>query len=67
MEEFLRNYGPWLFFGILMFIMMRRGGCCGGHAGHAGHGRPGDRKEHDKHHHAEPRRNDTQGIKKSCH
>lgn len=44
MGEVLRNYGPWLLFGVLMFFMMRRGGgCCGG--SHGGHGKP---DEHDR-------------------
>lgn len=34
MEELFKAYGPWLLIGALMFFMMRREGCCGGHAGH---------------------------------
>ncbi|MFZ3171355.1 MAG: hypothetical protein WA118_05185 [Carboxydocellales bacterium] len=34
MEEFLRNYGFLILFGIMVFFMLRRGGCCGGSGGH---------------------------------
>lgn len=34
MAELLQNYGPWLLFGGLMFFMMRKRGCCGGHGSH---------------------------------
>ncbi|ADG83082.1 copper ion binding protein [Thermincola ferriacetica] len=48
MNEFFSNYGPWLLFIAVMFFMMRRGGCCGGHGhGHSGHkGRGGDNMSH---------------------
>ncbi|MHB1167470.1 MAG: hypothetical protein ACYC0N_02880 [Carboxydocellales bacterium] len=47
MEEFLRNYGFLILFGIMMFFMMRRGGCCGGHSGHTGHGSQKGHGDHD--------------------
>ncbi len=34
MAEFLGGYGPWLLFGLFIFLMMRRGGCCGSHGSH---------------------------------
>ncbi len=32
-----------LFGGLFFFLMLRGGGCCGGHGGHGGHGNHGDR------------------------
>jgi hypothetical protein len=49
-EELLRNYGPWLLFGVLMFFMMRRGGgCCGGGHNEYKKEEPGSPKNHDNH------------------
>lgn len=59
MEEILRTYSPWLLFGVLMFFMMRRGGCCGSHTGHNNSG------DHD---HANGHQKDSSTTKKrSCH
>lgn len=30
--EILQNYGPFLLLGLALFLMMRKGGCCGGHS-----------------------------------
>jgi copper chaperone len=49
--ELLQNYGPYLLIGIVMFLMIRKGGCCGGHGGHS------DKNESD----------DKSAPKKSCH
>jgi len=42
MAGFLGDYGLWLLFGLFMFLMMRRGGCCSGHGSHGNHGSHGD-------------------------
>lgn len=43
MEEFLRNYGQWIFVGVMFLVMMRLHGsgmgCCGG-----GHKQAADKK-----------------------
>ncbi|NLI93296.1 MAG: hypothetical protein GX434_14265 [Peptococcaceae bacterium] len=33
--EFLRNIAPFLLVGVMFFLMMKGGGCCGGHSGHS--------------------------------
>lgn len=42
MAGFLGDYGLWLLFGLFMFLMMRRGGCCSGHGSHGNHGSHGE-------------------------
>lgn len=46
MAELFQNYGSWLLIGALMFFMMRRGGCCGGHSSHGGHTDQTDHADH---------------------
>lgn len=64
MSEILKTYGPWLLFGALMFFMMRRGGCCGGHGGHSGRGGSG---EPGGHNHGEGDDKTASSKKGCCH
>lgn len=32
--ETLSKYFPFIIFGLMMLVMFRRGGCCGGHSNH---------------------------------
>ena len=50
MVELLKNYGPFLLFGLVMILMMRRGGCCGNHGNH------GEHKDHDTNKDLNPKR-----------
>jgi len=49
MVEFLGDYGLWLLFGLFMFLMMRRGGCCGSHGSHGKHSTHGGHGSHGSH------------------
>lgn len=58
MKDFLSNYGYWLFIGLMVFMMFRRGGCCGGHGSHDGH-----KKQHGENTDGPESKDDP----KSCH
>ena len=62
MKEILKTYGPWLLAGVMMFVMMRYGGCCGGHR-HSGRERD---KEHSGPDHADGQGKDA-ASKERCH
>lgn len=47
--EFLSAYLPYLILGGLFLLMMRYGGCCGGH-GHGGYRRHGEVADTHGHH-----------------
>lgn len=59
MKDFLSNYGYWIFLGLMLFMMVRRGGCCGGHGSH---------NENDKQQEGNGNgHNGKDGSAKSCH
>jgi len=41
--ELILNYGPYLLIGIVFYLMMGKGGCCGGHGGHSANNQTDDK------------------------
>lgn len=46
--ELLQNYGPFLLLGLVLFLMMRKGGCCGGHGRHSENNQTDDKNAPNK-------------------
>ncbi len=56
--DLLQNYLPYIVIGIVVFFMLKRGGCCGGHS---------DTKKHDNRDDHDDNMDNRDNSRKSCH